>query len=432
MPRPRLLLIALAAAAGLLALAAVVLFGLVRLSWFERQAEQRLSSTLGWPTRIGDLSIAYYPLPRIEADRIVLPAADGVGATPLVEVEHLSLTLPWRTLAGRGEHLARLELRGPRLHLAEDAGGRRNWDGLAEKVARLGGEGPAAFSIGEVEVTEGGVDYASPVDGSWRIAGIQLSARDVIPGEPFDVELRLGGESGGQTFHLSLAGRAMLDPDRDVYAADELTLDGWVGGEDLPLAGIEWDGAIDAVHVDLGAGLATLRGAQARTLGVELAGEASLATGEQSSIPSFALRSGSFSPRAVASALGRPLPDTTDPAALAHARFDATGSWTEDALTISRVEGELDDSRFSGEATWPAGEAPPRFRLVLDRLDLDRYLPPAAGPDNTPQAAIEGLRESLQELDLEAAVSIGEARAAGIVARQLTIRLEPVRAEPAD
>jgi len=433
MPRPRLSLILLAAAAGLLALVAVVLFGVVRLSWFERQAEQRLSAALGWPVELGGLAIAYYPTPRIEVERLVLPATAQPDAVPLLEVARVAVTVPWRTVAGMGGHLTRVELDEPRLHLALDAEGRGNWDALLEHIMTAAGEGPTAFSIGELQVTDGSVRYAGTGGDDWRLAGVRLTARDVRPGVPFKMELRLGGEGAGHTFHLSLAGRAMLDPDREVYAADELTLGGWVGGGELPLAGVEWDGTVEALHADLAAGRTALRGLQARSMGVELAGQVELATVNDVTELKFDLQTRPFSPRAVGVALDQPLPETTDPAALTRATLDVAGHLNAAGLTLSRLEGQLDDSRFSGDATLPAGDAPPRLRLVLDRLDLDRYLPPASAAEDSNgslQAAVESLSESLQELDLQADIEVGEARAAGVLARGLTVRLEPIEPGP--
>jgi len=414
---------------GLVALAAIALFGVVRLSWFERQAEQRLSAALGWPVELGGLAIAYYPTPHVEMEGVVLPAAAEPGAAPLLEVERLAVTLPWRTIAGLDARLTSVALEQPRLYLSRDSSGHGNWQGLLDQVAQLGGEGPSELSIGELQVTDGSVVYAGTGQGDWRLAGIQLAARDVRPGAPFETELRLGGESAGSTFHLSFAGRTMLDPDRGAYAADELVLGGWVGGGELPLAGVEWDATVESLHADLDAGRTMLRGLRARSMGVELTGEADLVTQEAGQEATFAFQTGPFSPRTVGVALGQPFPDTTDPAALTRAVLDAAGRWSSAGLTLSRLDGELDDSRFSGEGMLPAGDLPPRVKLVLDRIDLDRYLPPeaaAAEPGGGPQAAVESLSDLLVALDIDADVQVSEARAAGVRARDLTIRISPI------
>ena len=429
MPRLRPSLIALAVAGGLLAAVAIVLFGVVRLSWFERQAEQRMSAALGWPVRVDGLSIAYYPSPRVEVRDVLLPPATRDDAPPLLELGQVSVTLPWRTVAGLGGHVTRVELRAPRLYLERRGDEAGNWEGLLEQVASLGGEGPSTLSIGELQVTEGRLDYVGAAGDRSRLAGIQLTAREVGLGTPFDLALRCGGDGLGRTFHLSLAGRALLDPDRAVYAADELTLDGWVGGGDLPLAGVEGSAAVESLHADLAAGRTTVRGLKASTMGMEVAGNVEWDMQETAQAVTFAIGTGPFSPRAVGVALGRPLPDTEDPAALTRAVLQTAGEWNTGGLALSRLEGELDDSRFSGDARIPAGESPPELHLSLDRLDLDRYLPPDAPAEQDSgslAAVVEGLRDSLQALDLDAEVTIGEARASGVIARQLTIRLEPM------
>jgi len=65
MRRLRLLLIAPAVLAGLLLVAAAALYGVSRLSWFERQTSARLSAAPGWPVEVGELAIGYFPSPSL-------------------------------------------------------------------------------------------------------------------------------------------------------------------------------------------------------------------------------------------------------------------------------------------------------------------------------------------------------------------------------
>lgn len=434
MSRLRASLIAVVAAAGLLALAAAGLYGLVRLSWFERHAGERLSSALGWPVEIGGLQIAYFPLPRIEVEGLRVAMLPEPGGAPLAEAGAVSVTLPWRTVIGLGGHVARLELRAPRLHLARDAGGPGNWQALADHLAARGQGGPASFSIGELHIVDGAVDFTGGAPGKVSVAGLQLSAHDVRPGDPFSLELRLAGESAGRTFHAVFTGRVMLDPDREVYAADELVADGWLGGDGLPLAGVEWDATLGALHADLTAGSTTVRDLKARALGVALAAAGEwVSQGPSPPALAFDLTTEPFSPRAVAARLDRTLPATADPEALSRLALSAKGTWSEPALVLETVSGEFDGSRFSGSATLPAGDAPPVLRLAVDTLDVDRYLPPApagAAEGGGLEAALGTLRDTLETLDLDAEITVGEARGAGVLARDLVLRLKPLPAEP--
>ncbi len=96
-----------------------------------------------------------------------------------------------------------------------------------------------------------------------------------------------------------------------------------------------------------------------------------------------------------------------------------------------RLDATLDDSTLTGAVQWPFTAAAPRLRLAIDRLDLDRYLPPAAAPaPASPQQTLESLAGSLAELDLDLEVSIGEARVSGARMRNLRLVVEPNGSNP--
>ena len=64
----------------------------------------------------------------------------------------------------------------------------------------------------------------------------------------------------------------------------------------------------------------------------------------------------------------------------------------------------------------------------MDRLDLDRYLPPDSPETRSqasPQAAVEALLHGLRQVTLDAEVTLGVAQAAGVTARDLKVTLVP-------
>jgi len=133
-----------------------------------------------------------------------------------------------------------------------------------------------------------------------------------------------------------------------------------------------------------------------------------------------------FAPRALANSLNRPLPDTTDPTALARATIFTQGSYEAGGLTLERIEGEFDDTRVTGSLSWPV-TGPPKVQLGFDRIDLDRYLPPGTRTAGAPQATLESLLGDLATLDVDADLRFAQAKSAGITVRGLRVVIEPGR-----
>ncbi|MCK6372194.1 MAG: AsmA family protein, partial [Gammaproteobacteria bacterium] len=134
------------------------------------------------------------------------------------------------------------------------------------------------------------------------------------------------------------------------------------------------------------------------------------------------LRLDPLSPRSLLAALDEPAPETADPAALT--RFGGNAEWSlgRDALDLTALEFELDQTRISGSAGLQGFDQPlARFDLALDAIDLDRYLAPeaadgAAGGGSGGDAAPTGDDipvETLRELRLDGRLAIAQLVYAG-------------------
>jgi AsmA protein len=110
---------------------------------------------------------------------------------------------------------------------------------------------------------------------------------------------------------------------------------------------------------------------------------------------------------------------TTDPDALTRASGDLTFSYADGALKLDPLSIALDDSKLDGHVHLldPAGPVV-RIKLALDQIDLDRYMPPAAGDAGqtaessaTPEATgapADDPFAALRSLDLQAEFTIGQ------------------------
>lgn len=432
----RVALLSLVVLAIILVAIAAFAWGAARLAWTERRIAAALAREIGVPVAIGDLAVGYFPSPSVEASEVVVGPVPGAHV-PTVTLAALRVELPWRTVLGRAVRIERIEVASPVVNLAVDEAGRDNWAALVDGLAALAGDdeaaGPTDWSIGAVELSAGTLGFRDARDGTdVALTGLAVETRDVAPREPFTFKSRAAGQAGAHTFHAAVDGWVRVDPDAGAYGGEALSFRGWLGGGELGLGGIELAGGARSLAADLAAGTLDARGLDFEGLGLRASGECSVIGLGASPSVAFVIATEPFAPRAVANSLNTPLPATASPAALARAEVRAQGRYdATEGLSIDQLEGQLDDSRFEGSATLPAGEAPPRLRLEVDRIVLDGYLPPDTGEPATPQEIFTAMVDSLRALDVDAVITVGRAEAAGAVVKGLRIAVEPGEPAPA-
>lgn len=123
-----------------------------------------------------------------------------------------------------------------------------------------------------------------------------------------------------------------------------------------------------------------------------------------------------FNPRQVMAALGIAAPKTADPAVLQSASVQAAVQGDDSKILLKNIRLKLDGTTLTGDAGI-SDLATMRLyaRLALDRLDADRYLPPATAASGAPpatskaQAAATGLLpvDLLRSQNLDVALSAG-------------------------
>ncbi len=151
-----------------------------------------------------------------------------------------------------------------------------------------------------------------------------------------------------------------------------------------------------------------------------------------------------FSPRQLAASANIELPETSDPQVLNKASLSLAFNGSLDAIELQELTLLADDTQLTGTAAVNNFEQPAiRFKLAIDGIDVDRYLPPQ--PDTPPApvpagAAVEaaGLPlESLRALDVDGRITIGKFKAANarlsdillaIKAKGGQLRLHPLQA----
>lgn len=414
------------AAIAILAVAVfAILWAGARTSYVRGLVAGAISEATGLPATIGRLRIGYFPSPRLDIGALRIAQPPGFGEEPMLEVERIEVALPWRRLFGATDRIDALTVSKATARLRVAADGSGNWSKLfPESAAGAAPADPARWSLGEVALGSGAIDYRDAATGSqWQVTAITVGASDVAPGEPFPFTLQLGGIAGPNTLHFAVKGEARVDLDTGDYEMRALEYRGWLGGDPLPLAGAELTGALKQATYDGATGAAHLAGGQFEFAEIPGRFDGRLDFDEPELVAAIDVATEVFAPRASAIILGRPLPATADPVAFDALQLALRVRMQAGELAIDPLSGRLDDTNFEGRVI-------PGRRLVrasLDAADFNRYLPPAAISTGTDakRATLESLVTELAKFDIDAELKIGEARIGGAKMRDAAIRITP-------
>lgn len=395
-----------------------------RSDWAAAQVATRASVALGQPVSLAGLAVGLWPSPSVEFEGFEIGAGDP--ASPLLTLERGTAVMRWSELTGAPMVLHGLRLTGLTLRPRIGEDGADNWTVLGERVIELAGTGPAAFDFGALSIEGGRVEFVDQRrDVQLVIGSLSLDASDVRPAQAFPMKLRLAGEVTEHVFHAAMEADATLDPDHSRYGLTAAALKGWIGGGAFGMGGADLGGGIAHLELDLAGQTATLEGFDFDALGLRGSAKAQADALLEAPAVDFALETEPFAPRAVANAIGRPLPATADPRAFGSAELVLEGRFGPDGLVLQRIAGRLDDTSLTGSLALPPPPSAAKLALSLDVLDLDRYLPPGPAEPVSPGEALAAMLGMLSGLDLEAVVEVERASVAGAVARGLRVVIEP-------
>ncbi len=387
MKRALLWTLAVAAAAGILFVAAVLIASrVIDPNDYKPQVERLVSEKTGRPLRVaGEVRLSLFPWVGVSFSDLSLGNPPGFPDPGFLQVKAFEVRLKLWPLLFRQVEVGRLVIDEPRLALVTLPDGRVNWQFGAKR------ETPPA---------------GSPA------AGAELPVRSLVAeeirirnGTVLLIDRRAKTERAVRRLDLSLLDVSAERPLRLSLSAEwegkPVTLEGRVG----PIGDFTRPGALPL----------ELRAAAFGRL--EAAVRGTLEDPIQAPRAALALEVQEFSLRGLLSDLGLAAPSTQDPRALEKVSLRADLKADASSVALSGGRLLLDDTRAEFEAR--ASEfAKPRIeaRLNADAIDLDRYLPPkptaAKAGSGSPPAGPPPDLTALRRLVLDAGVEIGRLTAA--------------------
>jgi len=417
----RILTLIVAVGVALVAAALLAVWLLVNPNDFKPRIAAAVKASTGRELVLsGDLKLSVFPWIALELGPGSLGNPPGFAAEPFLSFNHAAVRVRvWPLLAKRLD-IGRVELDGLDVRLLKNAAGRGNWQGLGRTtVAPAAAAAPGHPSAGEslagiasITVTQARLTYQD-----LTVENIQLETGAVASGSVVPVTLHLEAKRGnGDSASLEVRLDLSANSTDERLSLQALDLDGAVTLAGDPRA-IKGRFAAPAVDVDLAKQTLSVPKFALTAAGADLGG-----TLDGTAIldaPAFAgnvtlspLLLREFVPR-----FGITLPAMRDPKALSTVSATAYVDYGAKALRVDHLNVALDDTHLTGNAAVNLATHAVTFALGVDRIDVDRYLPPpqaaparAAAPGPAPAPAALPVEHA--PLNVEGTLSLSAVHAA--------------------
>lgn len=320
---------------------------------YKPQIEQKLSEATGRPFTVGgDLRLSLFPWAGLSFSDLHLGNPPGFEQKDLLFVKSFDVKVKLLPLLFKDIQVKRFVLKGPRIALEKTKDGRASWEGIGEpppskeKVPSPEKEPSERLSlkglvVGEFTITEGSVIWINHSKGERK--------------EVSDLTLRLQDVSLDRPIQLAFSARLDEKP-------------------------VSLKGSVGPVGKDLGKGTVPLNISVNALKQVDMDVKGRIMNPATDPRFDIAVSVSSFSPRKLVAALDQAFPViTADPDVLNRVAFNANLKGDPRNISISDGTLDLDESRMTflikaGDFSKPDVA----FDLNIDKIDLDRYLPPPA------------------------------------------------------
>ena len=333
----------------------------------------------------GDISLTLFPWLAVEVGRTELGNAEGFGDEHFLAFEQASLSVRILPLILRQEiQVGTASLDGLTVNLAVARDGTTNWDDLSEsggteETAADGSGGSASFDVANISVTGAEVAYRdASTDSDFSISGFNFETGRIASNTPIDIqaEFDFAANPAGIGGHIAMRTTATLSDDAAQLSLEGTnvagTLDGVVSGP------AEFNFDSRAVQIDTVAESMHPGEMDLMILGVGMAANVEPFSYAGTPQPVADLRVTPFSLKELMSKLDIEPPATADPAAMESVSFSARAAVGEDAIALTAMTMELDQSRMTGTLSVPMNESGfLEFDLGVDSIVLDAYMAPA-------------------------------------------------------
>ncbi len=416
----------------------------------------------------GDLKLSFFPWLALETGPASLSDAPGFGEEPFVSINEARISVRLLPLLRGKLEVGQVKLTGARIRLITDAQGRNNWADLGERseAETPSSEKPGTLpTIAGLEITDAAVLMEDRQAGTRRtIRDFNLETGRLESGKPF--ELKTGfvfDQDASLSVKVHLATTVTADLERNIHRLANPEIDITVSGQGYPRDGVPVQIRAKSLTTDIGREVYELDGpslvttwkgdgfpaegvpikVQAQQFAANLAAQtldltefnADVAGGKITGALSGTgildapriggpLRLEPLSPREWLPKLGISVPATSDANVLKELSFASQVALTKTSAELNDVLLKLDDTSAKGSLGVTNFDTKAlRFNLDIDRINADRYLPPATKEPVKKEKSppVEFPIDTLRTLNARGEVRVGEAIFAGVKFTQLRL-----------
>lgn len=350
-------ILALGGALVVITIAAVLLIPqFIDIESYKPEIEKKVTELTGRSFTLGgDLDLSIFPWAAVSFTDLHLGNQEEYGTGDFVSVKSFEARVKLLPLLSKKIEVKKFVLDGPEIFLEKDGTGRMNWVNL--------GKGTLPPSQETVKPQE---KKSEEKRGDLALSSLEVGEFSVINGRISYVDKALGSKNEITDITFTLQDVSLERPVSLLFQANvdgkPVTMKGSVGpvGKKIGKETVKIDLVLDVVE----------------HLKINLKGSVEDPVEKQKF--DLTLKVTPFSPRDLLASLNRQLPiQTADPAVLTKVALDLNVQGDPDSVILKKSSVTLDDSNLQIEAVVKDMAKPDvKFRLDLDSINLDRYLPP--------------------------------------------------------
>jgi AsmA protein len=390
----RYLIYTLLALALLAIIAVAVAVTVIDPNTYKPQIEKVVGDTTNLELDLaGDISWSFIPL-GLELNNVEA----NLEGERLAALEQLVAQVDFWSLIAMSPRVNTFVLKGMDIRLEVNEQGNGNWTrimpepsgetGAPDKPAEpaqepaqtADGSTPLNFNVDNVQIANARVHYNDRTTGQQvTLENFTLNAADITFGSafPLDISFRVETAEPELTVDGSVSARLSVNQTLNEFSANSLEaafdLTGEPFGGKTVTAEVSGSAAANTKNET-----ASLQGLTASLANLTLKADLSVnGFGEQPKVAG-SLSVQEFSLRELLKNLGMPAIETTDPKALNALAFSTDIGGAGGKPELQSLKLQLDDTNFQGSGSYDLTTGAIVFRLQGTRLNLDRYLPPAA------------------------------------------------------
>ena len=433
----------------------VVIAGLIALPFivdpndYKPQISEQVEKATGRTLNLeGDIGLSVFPWIALELGPLSLSNAKNFEAEHFAKIDGAQIRIKLMPLLKKELEMDTIVLDGLILNLEKNKAGNTNWDDLGGKTKQKSNDntqdsnaaepavGLAALSIAGVQLTNANIlwsDKSSAAD--YTIKNLNLKTDPIEPGQPTNVELGFDMTSAAPQMaaNVSLDAQLMADMEQQLFTLSDLSFKTKATGNDLPLPEmtLSLNGDISADLNKQTADLSQLL-IQIQDLAVESDIEATQILSEQ---PQFSgqIAVTAFNLRQMAQQLAIELPVMADTNTLELVQLNSPISGSSNNFSLDNLTLLLDQSKLTGQFSVNNFAKPVlKFKLALDKLDADPYMPLAesdtaktvASPATAGAGAVSELPlDTLRDLNIAGSLNIGQLKFSGTQSSDIKINI---------